>query len=371
MTDAVVAFDCPADLEIFPELAARAVKTKKEALIVAWALFRAADAAGQGQIPRSTALAILRAARCIGDRQARRQIQHGAGRYWTIGKQDRLWLVSPAKLAEHFDVSFLSRPHRIPIADLCGGRARRRAALQATVYRTDPRGRLISRRQVRELTGVAQSTQRRYENQYGHVRVVDPVHVQVTHITREATKSAILHEFDASGFYRGRGGDLMRRHADRRQAVRHLPGSRRKARRANTHLAKSARSDRPATTARGERSGRAFFPTSPTGRSGHRAWLRSRRALGKPGDKSQITEAVFDYGVIEVIGRHGRSRFESAVIPDDPNGGHRSGRSQKAGKGSSQSLPDPDSDPNPPPPSASHSRPNNVRSQRARPKEPT
>ena len=119
--------------------------------------------------------------------------------------------------------------------------------------------------------------------------------------------------------------------------------------------------------ARGERSGRAFFSTSPNGRSGHTAWLRAKHALGKPGDKSEIADAIFDYGVIEVIGKNGRSRFESAVIPDNPDGGHRLGGSMKAGKASVGSAdpgdPDPRSDP-PSLPSALHSRSNDDRSRR-------
>ena len=214
----------PDYVDIFPEIGMAAVKAKEDSLIVAWGLFRASDSAGQGQVERCTAREILRAARGIQDRQARREIRDGNGRYWSIDKQDRLWLASPATLAQHFALPFLGRPHRIPVADLCGGRSRRRAALTATVYRTDERGRPISRRKVRERTGVAESTQRRYEHTYGHATVVDEVHAQLTHVTRETNKHAILHEYPDSGFYAGGSGDLMRRHAEPMPTLRSPPG---------------------------------------------------------------------------------------------------------------------------------------------------
>lgn len=120
------------------------------------------------------------AVRGIQKRQARRQIRDGIGRYWILDNGGGLWLASPATLAEHFGVRVLSRPHQVLLADLCGSRGRRRAALAATVYRTDKRGILLSRRKVHELTGVAPSTQRRYENKYGHARVVDQAYAKLT-----------------------------------------------------------------------------------------------------------------------------------------------------------------------------------------------
>ena len=126
-------------------------------------------------------------------RQARRLIQQGAGTYWTIDARERLWLAHPVEVAEQLRVSFVSRPHQIPLDDLRHGRSRRRAALAATVYRTDERGSPISRRKVRERTGVAESTQRKYENQYGHATVVDHVHTKLTHISTKTAKSSIGH----------------------------------------------------------------------------------------------------------------------------------------------------------------------------------
>ena len=343
----------PTHLEVYPEIAAAALKAGLENALVSWSLFRVADRDGRGYIERPDAHQILEASRGVQARQTRRLLQEGDPGWWTTDRQERLWLPGPATVAEHLGLAFLGRPHLVPLSDLCAGRAQRRAALEATLYRTDAQGHPLSRRRVRELTGVPESTQRRYENQYGHARVVDPVHTHLTHITADAAKSAIAHEYSDRGAYLGGSGDLMRRHADRRQATRHLPGSSRKARRANTQLAESARSDSPAKKTRGERSGRAFFPMTPNGRSGVKQWMKTPAALGKPGHERGMTDAIFDYAVIERRGKGGKSLYASAVLPEELERGHRLAGSLQTQGRTSPRLSAAD---------VAHSRPNDDRS---------
>ena len=124
-----------------------------------------------------------------------------------------------------------------------------RAALAATAYRTDEYGPVpLSRRRVRELTGVPESTQRRYENKHGHAATVEAVHVELDPRHRRR-------HYPGMGLrvFPGRHVPESRRLPDAsaprypEKPRTHQPGSASAARRANQHLAKSARGDRPAT----------------------------------------------------------------------------------------------------------------------------
>ena len=342
----------PDYVDVFPQLAQAALRSGQESLVACWALLRACDPTGSGYLDRANARRILEDGRRVRPRQARRLIHDGVGPYWTIDKKDRLWLGRVDQVADGLGVEAVSRPHQIPIADLQGGRTRLRAAFEATVYRTDEGGTPLSRRLIRELTGIPESTQRRYES-HGHAKTVAQVHTKITHITTNPAKAAIAAEYRGAGFYRGSQGDLMRRHADRRQAAHHLPGSSAKARRVNQRLTKPVRRERPVTKAHGEHSRRAFFPASPRGRSGHKAWVKTPNALGKPGHESEIEDAIFDYAVVETRGKNGRSCFESVTLPDLPERGHPLSGSLKACE-----L---DQTPSPSPPHATHFRSNDDR----------
>ena len=348
----------PDYVDIFPEIAQAALRGGEEQRAADWSLLRAADEQGSGRLPRLTARRTLEQGRLLSERDARRHLRNGDGRWWTLDQQ-YVWPRGPVRVAEALGIDRLSQPHRIPVTDLQHGTACLRAALAATAYRTDEYGRPLSRRRVRELTGVPESTQRRYENKHGHAATVEAVHVELTHVTGAATTQAWVSEYSRAGMYLSHGGSLMRRHPDIRKAAHHQPGSASAARRANQHLAKSARGDRPATKARGERFPRAFFPLSPTGKTGHARWVKAKAALGKAGSERWVSEAVFDYAVIAARKKGGGMRFESAAIPSEHSRGQSLSRSFKAGTGWTPSTP-----PSQDPADADHSRSNNVRPQR-------
>lgn len=369
----------PEHIQVVPEIAHAALRSDRQSLVAAWSILRACDG-GKGVLPGRQARRLIRAGRDVGDRQARRIVQQGAGTFWSIDATGRLWLLSASKVAVHFGVESVSPPHLIPIEDFRGGPAQLRAAFMATIYHVDGDGRPISRRRVEEQTGVPKSTQRRYEHRHGHAEVVAPVHVTLNHIKGDATRRTYADHHPNAGFYVGGRGDLMRRHADIRRATRHQPGSRNVAHHINGKIAKSARGGRPVTQARGQRPPRAFFPASPvTGKSGLAAWQRSRLTLGKRGAEGHVFDPAFDYAVIESVDARGRRRWESATVPHALESGHDSGGSLRreisvashGDEAAQDSHPHPNPHPRPDPPAQTMSGPNHDPPRKARSHDPT
>ena len=314
----------PGRIPVIPEVAQEALLRHLESGIATWSILRVADD-GDGRLDRTHARQIVRQGRSVSDRQARRLLRAGDATFWSLDPDGSVRLHGAARLAAGLGIERVSSPHLIPLEDLRGGRAQLRASLAATVYRTDDGGRPISRAEVEARTGVPPSTQRRYENQYGHARRVTPVQVHVSHVTDPDKRRAVAAYFGREhGFYVGRHGDLMRRHPDIRQAAKHAPGSSSVARRLNHQLREQTRGARPVHKAHGQRAPRVFFlaPANRPG-SGARAFLKATDARGK-GEPALDPR---DYSVIESRDRKGRRRYESAVAPSEPRPGRHSGGS--------------------------------------------
>ena len=331
MTAAPTVPRIPEWIAVYPEIAHAALKRNMDPLVAAWCLLHACDRDGRGWFERPVARRLVEVGRGVGARQARRILDAGSPGFWHLGSTDRLWLISVPKVAAALGVERVSAPRLVPLADLQKGPASLRATLFATVYRPDAEGRPLSRRLVRELTGIPESTQRRYENQYGHAERVTPVHVELSHITDPQQRRRYAERQGDWGAYLGEHGDLMRRHPDIRRAARQRAGSRTAATRVNRQLTDPARSGSPATKARGERPLRAFFPASASRRrNAAKAWMRAKRALGKGRPDPALFDPALDYAVIESRDVRGHRRFESAVQPLDLQGGHPSSGSIQA-----------------------------------------
>ena len=317
----------PDPIPVIPEIAQAALKQGLESASVTWHLLRAADT-GRGRLAGDQARSLVMHGRAVGDRQARRLLHAGAALFWARDPENSVRLHGAARVAAALGVAHVTTPHLIPAEDFRAGRARLRAALQATIYAVDENGRPISRRRVEEATGVPPSTQRRYEG-YGHADLIRPVHVQLSHIDNPRSQRDVAAAHRGVGFYLGRYGALMRRHADIRRATRHEPGSASVARRINRQL-REYRDDRPATQARGQRAPRAFFaaPTDQPG-TGGADFFRAKRAFGKGAPPRDLVHPIHDYAVIETRTAAGQRRYESAFVPFVEGTGQRLGGSLK------------------------------------------
>ena len=297
-------------IRLFPELAHAALLCGREGQLATWAILRAHDASGCGWLAHDVAVSAVTAGRGVSERQAVRLVDSGVPGFWQIAK-GRVWLTAPAKLATLLSVRRVTRERELAPDDLRSGRAALRATLYATVYRCDEGGSPLTRRKVREITGVPQSTQRRYDR-WGQVERVSEVHVALTHIDK-GVAHYIPDAYPGWGFYVGRSGQLMRRHADIRRAVRQQAATRSSAKRVNAEL---ARDGSPALWARGERPLRSHFRLR-TARAGStaKAWLQEKRALGKRAARREAFDPILAYSALEQQSRRGRRFWTSAADP--------------------------------------------------------
>ena len=300
-------------VRVFPELAHAALRCGLEGRLATWAVLRTQSGAGVGWVERDAALAALVTGRGVTRDHAARLLDAGVPNFWKLSK-GRVWLSAPDKVAAQLGVERVSAARDLDPEDLRSGRAALRAALYATVYRVDERGSPLTRRKVREITGVPASTQRRYDR-WGHTELVSTVNVVLTHVDEGVARS-IPDAYPGWGFHIGRHGELLRRHGDIRRAVRQRLATRSSAKRVNTEL---ARNGRPALWARGERPLRSQFRLRTAGTSTATAWLKEKRALGKRATRREAFDPVLAYSALEQRTRRGRRFWTSAADPPQPS----------------------------------------------------
>lgn len=303
-SDPIAAVTVPNWIEIFPELAFAALKLEEPDLLVAHALLRAWDreqSRGTGLVPRPAARMLIAIARSLQRRQTERTLARGDGSYWELIDL-RVRLHSLGRVAETLGVARVGRGHVVPVDNFGSGIAALRAALLAVAYRTDDQGTPLTRRLLREITGIPESTQRLYDRRYGNSELVRPVWVEVS---RPGTSYArgVAQAQRHLGFYPGTQGALLRRHGNIRRAAAHRVASIRASRRLNKLLRGN---DRPAMKARGHRPLRAYFLEREGGLKG---WTRATRALGK-GGTNDVVNPLLDYSLVETKTRRGRKRWE-------------------------------------------------------------
>jgi hypothetical protein len=302
-------------IRLFPQLAHAALKRNEHGLFATWAVLRA-NAAGSGRLDWDRAVATVVSGRAVSRHRALEILRQGDPQYWR-GANGSVWIVSAKALAAAFDVGRVGTERLVDPEVLRGSPATLRAAFYSMVYATDENGSPLTRRKTREITGVPESTQRRYDG-WGHVERVSEVHVALTHIGSDLA-SGIADAYPGWGFYKGRFGTPMRRHGDIRKAVGQTLARRSSARRVNSEL---ARGGRPVLWARGERPLRSQFRIRTQRTSSATAWLREKRALGKRATQSRAFAPVLAYSALEQKTRRGRRYWTSAVDPP-LNGGHR------------------------------------------------
>src|SRR5688572_30706065 len=167
----------PTEVQAFPELAFAALKARDEAAFSAWMVMRTWDSQeqkGAGYLPKTMGKLLIAEALGVGRRQLLRILASGNGRYWSLVNPVDIRLHSAVRVAKSEGVDCVSRPHIIR-TDHLRGAANRRSSLIATAYRTDELGVPITRRLIRERTGVAAQTQRRLDRQFGDSQTATPV----------------------------------------------------------------------------------------------------------------------------------------------------------------------------------------------------
>ena len=250
---------------------------------------------------------LIRSVRGVSHRQAQRIIVAGEGKYWHRDPA-HLRLAAGWRVALALNVERVSRPHVVRIEKLQQGEAALKAALAATVYRTDEQGVPITRRLASELTGLAPATLRRYENTYGHADLVEAVYVRQAHLGPTAPVGQILSAGRGWGFFIGRAGHVMRRHGDIRRSC-HDIGPPSSARHLNRKLSRSCG---PVVKARGQQHLRVYFMQD--GARAAAAFLRCKYALGTPSTRGEAFHEVLAYSVLSARGRGGRRTWASAAL---------------------------------------------------------
>lgn len=299
----------PTHVEVFPEVAHAALKEKEQGQLAVWLLLRAIDGRGSGRIAAVDARKLIAEARGLSQRQARRLLGSGESRYWVRDPGGHVRYLRTSRLCARLGVERVSRLRRIRVSDLGAGEAALKASLAATVYRWDDLGSPLTRRKVRELTGIPEGTQRRYENTYGHAQLVERVFTKITDERPGDVVSWFAHD-GVWGFFRGRHGQLMRRHGDIRRS-RHECASARAARRVNRELSGTRC---PVNKAHGQPRLRVYF--QEPGAKGAQAWTRARSALGKASAARAAFDPVLNYSVLCRRGRRGQRVWESIAEPN-------------------------------------------------------
>jgi hypothetical protein len=297
------------DVRLFPELAHAALKQGETGLLATWAVLRANDAVGAGRLDGEAAVAAVMAGRGVSRHRALQLLREGAPRYWTRS-DDVVWIPSAKKLVVVLGVERVSTERLLDPDVFRSSPAKLRAAFYSMVYATDKGGSPLTRRKTRQITGVPESTQRRYDG-WGYVERVSEVHVALTHIASDVAPG-IADAYPGWGFYKGRFGTPMRRHGDIRKAVGQELARRSSARRVNSGL---ARNGGPVLWARGERPLRSQFRIRTQRTSTATAWLKEKRALGKRANQSRAFAPVLAYSALEQKTRRGRRYWTSAVDP--------------------------------------------------------
>jgi hypothetical protein len=164
-------------VKLYPDIGLAMLRHEQTAPGRLWLLLRLLDEPGRGNFRiarvRSRLTQRKSATYLCGWRQLRNLLREGEGLYWTRDKE-HIWLRSAAKVAQNLGVERLSgRPVALSAAALLNGIGRFRAELYAAFHsgriKVAPNGAKqaapIARETLKVLSGVGETTQRRYEQQ--------------------------------------------------------------------------------------------------------------------------------------------------------------------------------------------------------------
>lgn len=164
-------------VKLYPDIGLAMLRQEQTAPGRLWLLLRLLDEPGRGNFRiaevRSRLTQRRSATYLCGWRQLRNLLREGEGLYWTRDKE-RIWLRSAAKVSQKLGVDRLSgRPVVLSAAALLNGIGRFRAELYAAFHsgrvKVAPNGAKqaapIARETLTVLSGVGETTQRRYEQQ--------------------------------------------------------------------------------------------------------------------------------------------------------------------------------------------------------------
>ena len=165
----------PTDIKLYPDIGLAMLRQEQTAAGRLWLLLRGLDKEGRGcfRIVNARRLLSKKSTKTYlcGWRQLRNLLKEGDGLYWQRDKT-RIWLRSAAKVAYGLGVARLSgRPVALSLEALVNGIGRFRAELYAAFHsgrvKVTPSGTVaalpIARETLSSLSGVGETTQRRYE----------------------------------------------------------------------------------------------------------------------------------------------------------------------------------------------------------------
>ena len=202
----------PQTLRIIPDTLVTLLKQEQVAAGRIWLLARALDSQGRGWLSVDTLRASLTTKgselKVCGWRRLRQILQSGEGVFWQRDKIGRIWLTSQIKLAIHFGITrFTSDPVVIDVSNLLGKIGDVRAFFYKG-FHFDRKSTPISRETLRDVTGVAERTQRLYDDFGGIERIRN------FHLTQpvDSQESAWRHRHAAFQFTdkQGRHGEAGR-----------------------------------------------------------------------------------------------------------------------------------------------------------------
>jgi hypothetical protein len=170
-------------VKLYPDIGLAMLREEQTAAGRLWLLLRGLDEEGQGWLYTETVRELLTKkssdTHLCGWRQLRNLLREGDGTYWTRDTE-RIWLRSAGNVALSLGVVRLTgQPVMLPLEALVNGIGRFRAELYAAFHssrsKTAPDGTEqaapIARETLTELSGVGETTQRRYEEETAvHVR---------------------------------------------------------------------------------------------------------------------------------------------------------------------------------------------------------
>lgn len=207
---------------VFPCLGWKALETDVVVSYVTWCALCGLDRAGAGRIPVDEALDLIVDWRGIAQRSARRVLQTGqeAG-YWRTAA-GYVYLTASWRLLERAGIDQERAPHLVPLALIAKPTAMK-AHLFATVYEIPGHSQRfrhgpLSRSVKEALTGVPETTQRRYDSYASEL-----VQETSARVVRRGDSPVRL---QGGGYYTGRDGTQWRRLADYRVPRGHVRASR-------------------------------------------------------------------------------------------------------------------------------------------------
>ena len=152
---------------VHPTLLLAILKQNLEAPGRVWLLLRAIDSQGQGWLKIEDIRCLLTTTdspwRICGWRRLRQLLKQGQDIFWQRDNQDRLWLRGAHRIAYTLDSGRLQGfPVELPVRALLGGIQDTRAAFYACFHGGRDQ-KPISRQTLNQITGIAERTQRTYD----------------------------------------------------------------------------------------------------------------------------------------------------------------------------------------------------------------